>query len=129
MDDSRDFMSGLIIGGLVGVAVGLLFAPEAGDQTRERVRKQSREWTSRARESAERVADQVRTTAGDVVERVREGADEIAERARTTTGDVLQRGRAVVDEKADRLRRAYKEGRDSAGWSHERSNAPENPEA
>ena len=129
MDEPRDFLSGLIVGSLMGVALGLLFAPEAGERTRERVRKQSKEWTSRARERADEVTEQVRTTAGDVAERVRDGADEFAARARNTAGDVLQRGRTVVEEKSDRLRRAYREGRDAADWSHDRHKTPENPEA
>ncbi len=120
MDEPRDFLSGLIVGSVVGIALGLLFAPEAGDKTRERIRRQSEEWRDRAREQADLVADRVRTTAGDVAERVRGQADEFAARARSTAEDVLERGRAVVEDKSDRLRRAYEEGRDSSmGWSRE----------
>src|SRR5436853_7835924 len=130
MDEPRDFLSGLIVGSLMGVALGLLFAPEAGERTRERVRKQSKEWSTRARERADQVAEQVRTKAGDVAERVRDGADEFAARARDAAGDALQRARTVVEEKTDRLRRAYQDGRDSAGWSHDRGRkTPESPEA
>ena len=56
MEEPRDFLSGLIVGGLIGAAFGLLFAPEPGDRTRERLRRQSEEWGSRAREHADRVA-------------------------------------------------------------------------
>ena len=31
------FLAGVVIGGLVGAAVGLLLAPQAGDQTREQL--------------------------------------------------------------------------------------------
>jgi gas vesicle protein len=31
------FLAGIVIGGLVGAAIGLLIAPEAGDQMREHV--------------------------------------------------------------------------------------------
>jgi len=129
MEEPRDFLSGLIVGGLVGVALGLLFAPEPGAQTRERIRRRSEELRDRAREEADRVAVRVRTTAGDVADRVRERADEFATRARSTAEDVLQRGRAVIDEKSDRLRRAFEEGRDSSkGWSPEHPGTPDHSE-
>ena len=120
MEDSRDFLSGLIVGGLIGLAAGLLFAPEAGGKTRERIRRQGEEWGGRAREQADRAAERVRATATDVADRVRERADEFASRARSTAGEVIHRGRTAIDEKSDRLRRAFEEGRGSAAnWSSE----------
>lgn len=34
---SGDFMAGILVGVLIGGALGLLFAPEAGEETRELV--------------------------------------------------------------------------------------------
>jgi gas vesicle protein len=36
--DSGSFISGLLVGAVVGVALGLLFAPQSGKETRELVR-------------------------------------------------------------------------------------------
>jgi len=109
MEEPRDFLSGLIVGGLIGAAFGLLFAPEPGDRTRERLRRQSGEWGGRAREQADRVA-------------------EIATKARSSADDVIKRGRDTFDEKTDQLRRAFEDGRDSTrGRSRERR-SPEGSE-
>lgn len=34
---SGDFLAGVIVGALIGVSLGLLFAPDTGEETRERV--------------------------------------------------------------------------------------------
>jgi gas vesicle protein len=36
--DTGSFVSGLLVGALVGVALGLLFAPQSGKETRELVK-------------------------------------------------------------------------------------------
>jgi gas vesicle protein len=103
MSERRDFAGGLLLGVLVGAALGVLFAPAAGNETRERLRRESDQLRERAREHAERVAEQARRTADEVVSRVRSSA-----------GDVIDRGRSVIEERAERLRDAYQSGRDAA---------------
>ncbi|HLN13149.1 MAG TPA: YtxH domain-containing protein [bacterium] len=103
MSERRDFAGGLLLGVLVGAALGVLFAPAAGNETRERLRREGEQLRDRAREQAERVTEQARRK-----------ADEVASRVRSTAGDVLERGRSVIEERAERLRDAYQAGRDSA---------------
>ncbi len=45
---SGDFMAGILVGVLIGGALGLLFAPEPGEETRELVAEKAR----RLRETA-----------------------------------------------------------------------------
>jgi len=44
-----DFLAGLLVGALIGASVGLLFAPEAGEETRERIKVGARRTAERAR--------------------------------------------------------------------------------
>jgi gas vesicle protein len=91
MEEPRGFLVGLIIGGGIGALLGVLFAPESGEVTRERVRDQGQRVTGRVCEQANRVADEVRSAAQNVVGEVREfatreqgAAEKMVHWARTT---------------------------------------------
>ncbi len=84
MSDKRDFLAGLLLGGVIGAAFALLYAPRTGDETR-----------SRLRERGEEVRGQVKGRTNEVVTRARGKMEEAA-----------QRGRALLEEKAARLREA-----------------------
>lgn len=45
---SGDFLAGMLVGALIGASLGLLFAPEPGEETRELVAERAR----RLKESA-----------------------------------------------------------------------------
>ncbi|MFB3881876.1 MAG: YtxH domain-containing protein [Armatimonadota bacterium] len=47
---SGDFMAGILVGVLIGGALGLLFAPEAGEETREMVAEKARKFKEAAAE-------------------------------------------------------------------------------
>jgi gas vesicle protein len=47
---SGDFMAGILVGVLIGGALGLLFAPEPGEETRELVAEKARKLKEAATE-------------------------------------------------------------------------------
>ena len=53
-DRQFDFMKGLLIGGLIGVAVGVLYAPKSGKETREDIARKAEELMDKAKEEYER---------------------------------------------------------------------------
>lgn len=80
------FLFGFLMGGLVGAAVALAFAPQSGEETRRLLREKGVELRGRAEE-----------TYGQVRERV----GELREQAETQVGQV----REQVQQVASRLRR------------------------
>lgn len=59
MSQVKGFFSGLLIGGLVGAGVMLLFAPKAGKKTRAKIQHQVEEIRDQVVEGVEDVDDEV----------------------------------------------------------------------
>ena len=90
MAGTRDFISGVVWGGLVGAAIGMLMAPRSGEETRALLRQQSEEFQMQARETA----DNLRTKATETAEQARERATQLQ-----------QRGKALIEENRERITR------------------------
>lgn len=95
MANRSDFMAGFILGGLLGTALALLFAPRTGEETRDRLWDSTEEARDRARERADEVLKKVRNAADDVAARSRSKLDESASRLR----EAIDHGREVFEEK------------------------------
>lgn len=82
------FVSGFLLGGLVGAALALLLTPRSGDETRD-------------------------TLVNRGVE-LRDRAEEAAARAREEADELLARGKIALEEQRARVREAIEEGREVA---------------
>jgi gas vesicle protein len=69
----------------VGAAVGLLYAPHSGEETREVLLSKAQEGSEKARQQARRVKDQA--------------------------GEWVDRGREVLNQQKEQIRTAYEAGR------------------
>jgi gas vesicle protein len=85
-DEFASFLVGLVVGGLTGAVVSLLFAPQSGEETRALIRDKSIEIRDRAQETAEEALARAEAVAADA----RARADELAR-------EVKSRGGAAVD--------------------------------
>jgi len=88
MNNRSDFVAGFILGGLLGTALALLFAPRPGDEMRDRLLDS---------------ADEVR-------ERARERADEVLKKVRSAAEDLSVRGKSKVDESTAHIRESIDRG-------------------
>ncbi|MBI3910963.1 MAG: YtxH domain-containing protein [Armatimonadetes bacterium] len=100
MARTREFILGVVAGSAIGAVVALVYAPRAGEQTREMLKGKAEEAKAKAtqladqaRERADEVAGEVRTRAASTAEVVKSRAEQVGAGAR----DVIQRGRSLVE--------------------------------
>ncbi len=98
-DDSK--LSFFFLGLGLGAALGILFAPKSGEETREFLRAKAGEGTDYVKRRSEDVVD----AAGNVIGRTRTAAEEAIDRTKTTV--VRQRENLAAAVEAGKL--AYRE--------------------
>ncbi len=88
---------GFILGGALGASLALLFAPESGRRTRERLR----DMASDVRDKTLDLSDEFRDKAEDMVERGKETLEE----KKSILSAAVQAGREAMQRERDRLSR------------------------
>jgi len=85
--DFGSFLSGFLVGGMIGAAVALLFAPQSGEETRTMIRDKGVEFKEKTAQSmeeayarAEAAAAEARARADELVNITRERAEELKHR-------------------------------------------------
>ena len=94
-DNSKggEFLAGLILGGLIGAAIGLLLAPQPGEETRAQLREKGIELKARA--------------------------EELSAEARRKAEELEEAGKEVLEEQKARLEEAIEEGKEAAAEKKE----------
>ena len=70
------FLTGLLVGGIIGVAVGLLYAPRPGTETRAMLMDK----TAEARESAAKLMSDAQKKANDILAQARDAAAKLVQK-------------------------------------------------
>jgi gas vesicle protein len=91
--DFGSFLSGLLLGGLVGSAVALLMAPQSGAETQQLLREKGIELKDRTSEGLEAAYARAEAAAAEA----RARADELAVVIKERGEDLRERGQAVID--------------------------------
>ena len=88
-DDSRgwEFLTGFLLGTVVGAAAALLLAPQSGEETREQIHERGIELGGRAAE---------------VTEQGRKRAEELTAEARQRAAEAKERGQLALEERRAR---------------------------
>lgn len=100
MSENRGFLKGLLAGGLIGAALALLYAPKSGRETREDLKRKSRELYDDAdaylgdmKERAAKIVDEGKQQA----ELLRQQADAKLREARAKADQLIAMGKQKVN--------------------------------
>jgi gas vesicle protein len=63
-ENNGDLLAGFIIGGLIGITLGILFAPKSGKETREDIKRKADELIIKAKEEYEKAARKYNEVSG-----------------------------------------------------------------
>jgi gas vesicle protein len=97
--DFGSYLSGFIIGGLVGAVAALLLAPQTGEETRTIIKDKSIDLKDKTYATIEETYQKAESAALDA----RKKADELAEVARAKAVELKSKGQLVIDEQKIRL--------------------------
>jgi gas vesicle protein len=110
---TTDFLAGLLIGGIIGAAVGILYAPKSGKETREELGRKTDEWMAKAREEYETAVERSKKIYDATVSRLKAIEDAAKEKAGSVEGKVSElaaQGKASLQDGTGRLKRAIDAG-------------------
>jgi gas vesicle protein len=113
MNKSGDFVAGILIGGLIGAVIGILYAPKSGKETREEIAKKADQLLAKAKEEYECAVEKSRKAYEETVQRLKslektawEKAEEVGEKV----DEITERGKESIQESKSRLKKAIDAG-------------------
>lgn len=112
-DRAGDFLKGLLIGGIIGAVVGILYAPKSGKETREEIGRKAEELMAKAKEEYEQALEKSRKTYETAVSRLKkleESAREKVGELEAKAGTMVEKGKESLDDNKSRLKRAIDAG-------------------
>jgi gas vesicle protein len=93
-DDFGAFLVGVLVGGVAGAAVALLFAPQSGVETRALIKEKAIELKDKTTESVEEAYAKAEQAARDA----RMHADELTKEARVRATELGRKGQVLLEE-------------------------------
>ncbi len=112
-ENNGDFLKGLLIGGVAGVILGILYAPKSGRETREELGQKTEDLIARAKEDYEKALEKSRKTYDSAIKRLREletVAKEKVEGLEEEVVEIADRGKGILQDSKNRFKKAIDAG-------------------
>jgi gas vesicle protein len=100
-DEAASFVTGFLIGGLIGAATALLLAPQSGEETRTQIRDKSIELKEKAEVTYADLHTKIETATADLRTRVEELSDKIDEAIVQGKEKLAKKAEEAVEEAAE----------------------------
>ena len=108
-NDATNIAAAFLLGGLVGGAIAILYAPKSGKETRKDISKAARHIKKNAADLAEETIENINEFAGDVKRKVTdiiEQGTELSDKAKKEITITLEQGQKAVERQRKRLTEA-----------------------
>jgi gas vesicle protein len=108
-----DLLKGLMIGGLVGAVLGILYAPKSGKETREDIARKTEDLLEKAKEEYEKGLEKSKLAYESAMKRLQDlevSAKEKVEEVENKVTDLAQQGADLVQDNKNRLKNAIDAG-------------------
>lgn len=122
----KGFLTGLLMGGLIGATAGLLLAPKSGQQLRSElrekgieVRDQVTQTAEDARQRTETLVEDTKTKAEALLEKTKSQAEDLQRRGK----DLVQTGKGRVEKTAEAVVQAAQETWEETGKTRQPARA------
>ena len=97
MNNAKNIFIGLVIGGLVGAAAMLLFAPQSGKRTRDQIQLKSDQLRDQTTDTVKNALAQVRFNTREITAGVQEKAGQLKQLGQDQLVKQLDRASAALD--------------------------------
>ena len=97
LKNSKNLLIGVLVGGLVGAAAMLLFAPQAGRRTRDVIQQKSIELRDQTTSNIKKAFAKIRSKTDSITTNVREKAEELKQLSQDKIVEKLDRVSAAVE--------------------------------
>ena len=112
-EKSYDLLKGLFIGGLIGVVLGVLFAPKSGKETREDIARTTEDLLSKGKEEYEKAVEKSKTAYETAVKHLKGleiSAKEKVEEIESKASEFAHKGADALADSKNRLKKAIDAG-------------------
>lgn len=113
MDKNGDLLKGLLIGGLIGMALGIMFAPKSGKETREDITRKANEMLAKAKEEYEKAAETSKLAYDASLKHLQKfnvSAEEKAGKIEKKVSELTQQGVESIQNNKNRFKKAMEAG-------------------
>jgi gas vesicle protein len=106
---TNDLLTGMLIGGLIGAALGILFAPKSGKETREDIARKTDELLTKAKEEYEAAVEKSKRLYETAVQRAQGKVCDVEE----TVAGLAEKGKEAFLDNKNRFKKAIDAGIDA----------------
>lgn len=108
-----DLVKGLVVGGLIGAAIGILFAPKSGKETRQDIAEKTDELLAKAKEEYQKAAEKSKAVYDAAVIRLKDAegiAREKVEAIEEKVSELAHQSAETLADNKNRLKKAFDAG-------------------